>query len=94
MCEPTAMLPAWPFLVAFVAAALTPALPRRWLLLWLPLCWGATILFWKAIDFDEDWAALGAAILFGPIWLLNGIATTIRVALAIADLIRDSDRGY
>ena len=37
---------------------------------------------------------LGAAMLFGPIWLLNGMATAIRIALAIADLLRDIDRGY
>jgi hypothetical protein len=94
LCDPATMFPAWPFLVALVTAAFTLALPRRWLLFWLPLFWGGTILFWSSIDFDEDWAALGAAILFGPLGLLTGMASAIRIVLAIADLLRDSDRGY
>ena len=88
------MLPAWPFLVALGAAALTLALPRRGLLFWLPLFWGGTIFLWNLIDFEQDSAVFGAAILFGPLWLLNGIASAIRIALAIADLLRDIDRGY
>jgi hypothetical protein len=88
------MFPTWPYLAGLAAAVLTLALPRRWLLVWLPFFWSGTILLWKSIDFEQDWALIGAAIVFSPIWLLNGTATVVRAALIVADLIRDSDRGY
>jgi hypothetical protein len=82
------------FLLALIPATWTILLPPRWLLLWLPLFWGGTILSVNLIDSAGDKAIFGIAVVFAPLWLVNLIATGARMGVLIAGLIRDMDRGY
>jgi hypothetical protein len=83
-----------PFLVALIPAAITLWLPRRWLLLWLPLFWGGLIWLWSSLDFSDDPAFIEAAIVFTPLWLVNAIVSLARVAIVLSDLHREASRGY
>jgi hypothetical protein len=83
-----------PFLLALIPAAITSWLPRRWLLLWLPLFWGGLAWLWSSLDFTDDPAFIEAAMAFVPLWLINVIVTLARVAVVLSDLHREAGRGY
>jgi len=83
-----------PFLLALLPAAITLWLPRRWLLLWLPVFWGALVWLWSRLDLSDDPAFIVASVLFAPMWLVNAIVGLARVGVVVSDLLRESSRGY
>ena len=81
-------------LFACLPATLTMLLPARWLLLWLPFFWGGTICLAGPVFAAGEIAVFSAAVVFSPLWLVNGMATAARLAILVTDLIVNMDRGY
>jgi hypothetical protein len=73
------------FLPGLLAAALTFAVPRRWLLPWLILFWVGTVALWAAANTSVDPASFGVLAFFGGLWPLAGIATLARIAKELID---------
>ena len=83
-----------PFVAALLCAAITIWLPRRWLLIWLPLLWvGSTLAYDRtaALYPPHD---LSAGLIFLPFYVINVPTTLVRLIFVIAYLNRRWGPGY
>ena len=72
-------------LPGLLAAVMTFLIPRRWLLAWLVLFWGGSLVLWAAVDTIVDPASLSLLAFFGGLWPLAAIATLARIAKELID---------